>query len=114
MFHQFYGSVITVSELTMTMMEMEEDKHDMGVGRLPAVSNRIMEIIERRPSVFLLFAGRSVLNHLRLGLAKRLGEARSHFVPTSHFLTTTLGHHVKTSGRRRFIYHNIKRNVPKN
>ena len=67
MFHQFYGSVITVSELTMTMMEMEEDKHDMGVGRLPAVSNRIMEIIERRPSVFLLFAGRSVLNHLRLG-----------------------------------------------
>ena len=46
MFHQFYGSVITVSELTMTMMEMEEDKHDMGVGRLPAVSNRIMEIGE--------------------------------------------------------------------
>ena len=94
MFHQFYGSVITVSELTMTMMEMEEDKHDMGVGRLPAVSNRIMEI-RRRRSVRLSFGGRSVLNHLRLGLLQDPG-ARSHFVRTSHLLTTTS---VKTSGR---------------
>ena len=49
-------------------MKMRLMQINIGVGSLPAVSNRIMEIRELRPSVCLSFGGRSVLNHLRLDL----------------------------------------------
>ena len=73
---------------------------NIGVGSLPAVSNRIMEIRELRPSVCLSFGGRSVLNHLRLGRGKKSLRADR---PSSD--QHPLGHQVKTSGRRRSIYH---------
>ena len=98
MFHQFYGRVITPLRnwrwRCLENVKVAADKQGLGVGSLPAVSNRIMEI-RRRRSVRLSFGGRSVLNHLRLGLLQDPG-ARSHFVRTDHLLTTTS---VKTSGR---------------
>ena len=98
MFHQFYGRLITPLRnwrwRCSENVKVAADKQGLGVGSLPAVSNRIMEI-RRRRSVRLSFGGRSVLNHLRLGLLQDPG-ARSHFVRTDHLLTTTS---VKTSGR---------------
>ena len=98
MFHQFYGRLITPLRnwrwRCSENVKLAADKQGLGVGSLPAVSNRIMEI-RRRRSVRLSFGGRSVLNHLRLGLLQDPG-ARSHFVHTGHLLTITS---VKTSGR---------------
>ena len=73
---------------------------NIGVGSLPAVSNRIMEIRELRPSVCLSFGGRSVLNHLRLGRGKK--SLRAGRPSSDQHLEVS---NVKTGGRRRIVYH---------
>ena len=81
-------------------MKMRLMQINIGVGSLPAVSNRIMEIRELRPSVCLSFGGRSVLNHLRLGRGKK--SLRAGRPSSDQHLEVS---NVKTGGRRRIVYH---------
>ena len=83
-------------------MKMRLMQINIGVGSLPAVSNRIMEIRELRPSVCLSFGGRSVLNHLRLGRGKK--SLRAGRPSSDQHLEVS---NVKTGGRRRIVYHHI-------